>query len=124
MEWPQRELRTLLQYDLTAIARGRQRANVGCVRSMANSAIGALKYIAAQEGRRQFSVRAWMSEGTAREPSPGGGVLFIPYKAGEIAALRSMISAWMRIAIFEAMSRRGRSATMVRRGRARCAGSD
>jgi type IV secretory pathway TraG/TraD family ATPase VirD4 len=30
-------------------------------------------------------------------------VLFIPYKAGEIAALRSIISAWMRIAIFEAM---------------------
>ncbi len=28
----------------------------------------------------------------------------MPYKAGEIAALRSMISAWMRIAIFEAMN--------------------
>jgi type IV secretory pathway TraG/TraD family ATPase VirD4 len=32
-------------------------------------------------------------------------VLFLPYKAGEIAALRSVISAWMRIAIFEAMDR-------------------
>src|SRR5262249_27105005 len=29
--------------------------------------------------------------------------LFIPYMAGEIAALRSLISAWVRIAIFEAM---------------------
>jgi type IV secretory pathway TraG/TraD family ATPase VirD4 len=29
----------------------------------------------------------------------------LPYKAGEIAALRSVISAWMRIAIFEAMDR-------------------
>jgi type IV secretory pathway TraG/TraD family ATPase VirD4 len=28
---------------------------------------------------------------------------FLPYKAGEIAALRSTISAWMRIAIFAAM---------------------
>ena len=34
-----------------------------------------------------------------------GGVLFLPYKAGEIAALRSVISAWLRIAIFEAMGR-------------------
>ena len=31
--------------------------------------------------------------------------MFLPYKAGEIAALRSVISAWMRMAIFEAMDR-------------------
>ena len=37
------------------------------------------------------------------------GVLFIPYKAGQIAALRSTISAWMRLAIFEAMDREARS---------------
>jgi len=30
-------------------------------------------------------------------------VLFLPYKAGQIATLRSPISAWMRLAIFEAM---------------------
>ncbi len=30
-------------------------------------------------------------------------MLFIPYRAGQIAALRSMMSAWMRLAIFEAM---------------------
>jgi type IV secretory pathway TraG/TraD family ATPase VirD4 len=29
----------------------------------------------------------------------------MPYKAGQIAALRSTISAWMRLAIFEAMDR-------------------
>ena len=33
------------------------------------------------------------------------GVLFMPYSAGQIAALRSTISAWMRLAIFEAMDR-------------------
>jgi type IV secretory pathway TraG/TraD family ATPase VirD4 len=43
-----------------------------------------------------FSVREWVKEKTP-------GVLFIPYKAGQIAALRSAISAWMRLAIFEAM---------------------
>jgi type IV secretory pathway TraG/TraD family ATPase VirD4 len=32
-------------------------------------------------------------------------VLFIPYEAGQIAALRSPISAWMRLAVFEAMNR-------------------
>jgi type IV secretory pathway TraG/TraD family ATPase VirD4 len=30
--------------------------------------------------------------------------LFIPYKAGQIAALRSLIAAWIRLAIFEALS--------------------
>ena len=29
----------------------------------------------------------------------------MPYRAGQIAALRSTISAWMRLAIFEAMNR-------------------
>jgi type IV secretory pathway TraG/TraD family ATPase VirD4 len=33
-------------------------------------------------------------------------VLFIPYKAGQIAALHSTISAWMRLAIFETMDHR------------------
>jgi type IV secretory pathway TraG/TraD family ATPase VirD4 len=35
----------------------------------------------------------------------GKGALFIPYQAGQIAALRSTISAWMRLAIFETMNR-------------------
>ncbi|HEX7417862.1 MAG TPA: type IV secretion system DNA-binding domain-containing protein, partial [Steroidobacteraceae bacterium] len=33
-----------------------------------------------------------------------GGLLFLPYQAGQIDALRSMISTWMRIAIFEALN--------------------
>jgi type IV secretory pathway TraG/TraD family ATPase VirD4 len=33
-------------------------------------------------------------------------MLFIPYRAGQIAALRSMIAAWLRLAIVEAMSGR------------------
>jgi type IV secretory pathway TraG/TraD family ATPase VirD4 len=32
-------------------------------------------------------------------------VLFLPYRAGQIPALRSIVSAWMRLAIFEAMNR-------------------
>ncbi len=57
-------------------------------------------------GATPFSVRQWVGQGAARAGGGRGGALFLPYKAGEIAALRSIISAWMRMAIFEAMNRR------------------
>jgi len=69
----------------------------GSIRSVAGSAIAAFEYIQAQRAC-PFSVREWVR--TRELP----GILFIPYKAGQIAALRSMISTWMRLAIFEAMS--------------------
>jgi type IV secretory pathway TraG/TraD family ATPase VirD4 len=65
------------------------------IRSVTSSAVGALEYVGRQTAQG-FSVRKWVSEKTP-------GVLFVPYKAGQIAALRSTISAWMRLAIFEAM---------------------
>jgi hypothetical protein len=65
------------------------------IRSVTSSAVAALGYVAQQQAE-QFSVREWV-----RSESPG--VLFLPYKAGQIATLRSPISAWMRLAIFEAM---------------------
>jgi hypothetical protein len=76
----------------------------GCVRSVMTSALRALKYITRLEGPA-FSVRAWVRDGASRFEGGNGGVLFLPYRAGEIAALRSVISAWMRIAIFEAMNK-------------------
>jgi hypothetical protein len=76
----------------------------GGVRSITTSALRSLKYVTRQQGA-PFSVRTWVSKGSARQAGGSGGVLFLPYKAGEIAALRSMISAWMRLAIFEAMNR-------------------
>jgi type IV secretory pathway TraG/TraD family ATPase VirD4 len=66
------------------------------IRSVTSSAVSALAYIARQKSPK-FSVRQWISEKTP-------GVLFVPYQAGEIAALRSTISGWMRLAIFEAMN--------------------
>jgi hypothetical protein len=69
------------------------------IHSVTSSAVASLKYVADQRGPA-FSIRDWV------ECEPGqGGVLFIPYRAGQIAALRSQISAWMRIAIFGAMDR-------------------
>jgi len=67
------------------------------IRSVTSSAVGALDFIVQQKSA-QFSIRQWVSE---EHP----GVLFMPYKAGQIAALGSTISAWMRLAIFEAMDR-------------------
>src|SRR6202451_1039005 len=71
----------------------------GSIRSVTGSAIAALEYIQNQRAA-PFSVRRWVRA----QSRPG--VLFIPYRAGQIAALRSMIAAWMRLAIFEAMSQR------------------
>jgi type IV secretory pathway TraG/TraD family ATPase VirD4 len=76
----------------------------GSVRATASSAVRALNYTTRQQGP-SFSVRKWVKTGAAVHAGGAGGALFLPYKAGEIAALRSVISAWIRIAIFEAMDR-------------------
>ncbi|MGH8297332.1 MAG: type IV secretion system DNA-binding domain-containing protein, partial [Steroidobacteraceae bacterium] len=68
------------------------------IRSVLSSAVGALQHVARQESP-PLSVRQWVQSGR--------GVLFIPYRASQIATLRSTVSAWMRIGIFEAMSRPG-----------------
>jgi type IV secretory pathway TraG/TraD family ATPase VirD4 len=69
----------------------------GSIRSVTGSAIAAFEHIQSQRAT-SFSVRKWVR---ARAKP---GVLFIPYRARQIAALRSMIAAWMNLAIFEAMS--------------------
>jgi type IV secretory pathway TraG/TraD family ATPase VirD4 len=71
------------------------------IRSVTSSAVTALEYIAEQR-QQKLSVRDWI-RGSGEDHGPRG-VLFIPYQAGQIAALRSQISAWMRLSIFEAMT--------------------
>ena len=66
------------------------------IRSVLSSSVGALQHVARQQSPL-LSVKQWVRSGS--------GVLFIPYRAGQIAALRSAVSAWMRLGIFEAMSR-------------------
>jgi type IV secretory pathway TraG/TraD family ATPase VirD4 len=68
---------------------------LGSIRSIAGSATAALEHVQRPRTAR-FSVRRWVREGR--------GVLFVPYSAGQIAALRTIIATWMRLAIFEAMS--------------------
>lgn len=91
------ELRTLLQGTAAQPFLEPDNARMfGSIRSVAASAIAALEYVNAQEGAAAFSVRQWVRSGR--------GVLFLPYQAEEIAALRTLIATWVRLAIFQTMS--------------------
>ena len=59
------------------------------------AAVKSLDFVRAQPGTG-FSVREWVKAGC--------GVLFLPYQADQIAALRAILSIWMRLAIFQTMS--------------------
>ena len=77
------------------------------IRSVTSSAVSSLEYVARQHSTL-LSVRNWVQQAppvTSAAAPARGGVLFMPYRAGQVAALRSTISAWMRLAIFEAMNR-------------------
>ena len=67
----------------------------GSLRSIAVSAMRPLDFVGWQGGAA-FSVRQWVRQGR--------GVLFVPYTARQIAALRSLIATWMGLAIYEALS--------------------
>jgi type IV secretory pathway TraG/TraD family ATPase VirD4 len=103
---PVEELRTLLAGTSAGplLEPGNDRM-FGSVRGTVITAVRVLEYTTRQRAPA-FSVRNWIRSGAATSAGGKGGVLFLPYRAGEIAALRSIISAWMRIAIYEAMDRR------------------
>jgi type IV secretory pathway TraG/TraD family ATPase VirD4 len=68
----------------------------GSIRSVTSASLAALEHTAPQNALA-LSVRQWARGGQGR-------ALFLPYTASQISALRTLISAWMRLAIFEAMS--------------------
>ena len=78
----------------------------GSIRSVASSAAAALEHVRSQRARA-LSVREWIDNGS--------GVLFLPYRASQIAALRTIIATWVRLAIFEIMTdeRAGRRLWLV-----------
>lgn len=91
------ELRTLVQgTPAQSFLRESNARMFDSIRSVTSSAVGSLQHVAHQKAQL-FSVRKWVQQQKR-------GVLFMPYRAGQIAALRSTISAWMRLAIFEAMN--------------------
>jgi type IV secretory pathway TraG/TraD family ATPase VirD4 len=90
------ELRVLLEGSAASalVAEGNERM-LASVRAVAASATATLAHLAAQRAA-PFSVRDWVLRGS--------GVLFLPYRADEIAALRSIVSTWLRTAIFQLLS--------------------
>jgi type IV secretory pathway TraG/TraD family ATPase VirD4 len=75
----------------------------GAVRAVANTHLAALEHVARQSASHSVSVRDWVKR-VANTAKSSGQVLFLPYRANEIATLRGLISTWMRLAIFETMS--------------------
>jgi len=65
------------------------------VRSITAAHVSSIEHFARQRTGEPSLVRRWVRAGK--------GVLFLPYRASEIASLRHVISAWMRLAIFQAM---------------------
>jgi hypothetical protein len=98
------ELRAMLEG--TTAARFFKQGNekmLASTQAVLASAVRVFEYTTKHEAR-PLSARAWVREGRAGLGAGRGGVLFLPYKAVEIAALRRLISAWMRLSIFEAMN--------------------
>lgn len=101
---PMGELREILagKEEAHFVAEGNERM-FGSVRSVTAIGVSALGHIAEQQAPG-FSVRKWVRDGRAGTSARNGGVLFMPYKATEVATLGSMISTWLRLAIFEIMA--------------------
>jgi len=66
------------------------------IRGTATPSLAGLKY-GKNSSARPLSIRKWIREGR--------GVLFLPYRADQIAALRDLIATWLRLGVFETMSR-------------------
>jgi type IV secretory pathway TraG/TraD family ATPase VirD4 len=71
------------------------------VRAIASSDLAVLESVARQRAASATSVRTWV-RGT--RPNGTGGVLYLPYRANHLATVRGLVAAWLRLAIFEAMS--------------------
>ncbi|MGH8143196.1 MAG: type IV secretion system DNA-binding domain-containing protein, partial [Steroidobacteraceae bacterium] len=93
---PADELRDLLEATPAASFLGQDNGKFfESVRSVANVHVAALEHVARQESGAPLSIRTWIRGGR--------GVLFLPYRASEIAALAQLVSTWMRLAIFETL---------------------
>lgn len=94
---PAEELRDLLEATPAGPFLGQDNGKFfESVRAVATVHLAGLEHVARQNQGEPLSVRKWIREGK--------GTLFLPYRASEIASLRSLISTWMRLAVFEAMN--------------------
>jgi type IV secretory pathway TraG/TraD family ATPase VirD4 len=97
---PVEELRDLLGDSPAAPFLGKDNGKFfESVRSVTVTHVAGLEHLARQKSGEPFSIRRWIRGGAG-----GRGVLFLPYRANEMASLRPLISTWMRLAIFEALA--------------------
>jgi type IV secretory pathway TraG/TraD family ATPase VirD4 len=90
------ELKILLEGTTSAPLLEEKNARFfGSIHGTMREHIKCLEYVSAQRGE-SFSVRSWVKSGK--------GVLFISYRGDQIPALKSIISAWMRLAIVQTLS--------------------
>jgi len=94
------ELRTLLAGTAAEpfLAEGATRL-FDSVRSSSGDAMSALEYASSARGGLPFSLTRWAADPDDRR------WVFMPYRADQIAALKSLIGPWLRLAIFATMSR-------------------
>jgi type IV secretory pathway TraG/TraD family ATPase VirD4 len=91
------ELRLLLQDTPAAafVESGNERM-FASIRAVCMSSLSPLAHLPAA-GAAGFSVKAWVHSDSR--------VLFLPYRADQVASLRSLISTWMRLAIEATLAR-------------------
>jgi type IV secretory pathway TraG/TraD family ATPase VirD4 len=97
---PIEELRTVVAGTVAepAVAESNERM-FSSMRMVMATAVSSLDHLRKQRAAA-LSIRQWVREGRESEAQ---GALFLPYSAGQIAALSGILSTWMRLAIFETM---------------------
>ena len=70
------------------------------VRAIASCDLAVLELVGRHRKTQPIAVRPWIRRSSAGE---GATVLFLPYRSGQLATLRGLISTWMRLAILETM---------------------
>jgi type IV secretory pathway TraG/TraD family ATPase VirD4 len=100
---PVEELRVLLAATAASPYLNEDNARFfASVRAIATAQLAPLEHLARPHGAPLLSLRDWVRDGAL---SSARGIVFLPYRASQIATLRSVVSTWMRLAIFEAMER-------------------
>jgi type IV secretory pathway TraG/TraD family ATPase VirD4 len=98
---PAEELRVLLAATAAAPYLSEDNARFfASVRAIATAQLAPLEHLSRPDDAPLLSLRDWVRDGAA---TGAPGVVFLPYRASQIATLRSVVSTWMRLAIFEAM---------------------